>query len=55
MKPDPFRIAGPVFFASNIDTPNRMSDISKRIDITKGILRSLDVPPGQAKKQHEDR
>ena len=30
---------GPVFFALNIDTPNRMADVAKRQDITRSILR----------------
>nr|WP_181726120.1 class D beta-lactamase [Polaromonas sp.] len=37
--------SGPVFFALNIDTPNRLGDLSKRIDITKRILRSIDALP----------
>jgi beta-lactamase class D len=36
---------GPVFFALNIDTPNRTSDIAKRQDITRSILRSIDALP----------
>jgi beta-lactamase class D len=36
---------GPVFFALNIDTPNRLDDLPKRIDITRNILRSIDALP----------
>jgi beta-lactamase class D len=36
---------GPVFFALNIDTPNRLNDLPKRIDITRNILRSMDALP----------
>jgi beta-lactamase class D OXA-2 len=36
---------GPVFFALNIDTPNRMSDLSKREDIVRAILRSIKALP----------
>lgn len=39
------RPAGPVFFALNIDTPNRLDDLPKRIDITRSILRSMDALP----------
>jgi len=39
---------GPVFFALNLDTPNRTSDVSKRQDITRNILRSIGaLPPAQ--------
>nr|ALG03686.1 beta-lactamase [uncultured bacterium] len=38
---------GPVFFALNIDTPNRLADLAKRQDITRSILRSIKaLPPG---------
>lgn len=37
--------AGPVFFALNIDTPNRMADIPKREAIGREILRSIDALP----------
>jgi beta-lactamase class D len=37
--------SGPVFFALNIDTPNRLDDFPKRIDITRNILRSIDALP----------
>ena len=38
---------GPVFFALNIDTPNRGDDLYKREAITRAILRSIDaLPPG---------
>lgn len=37
--------SGPVFFALNIDTPNRMSDLSKREQIVRDVLLSLDLIP----------
>jgi len=36
---------GPVFFALNIDTPNRTGDLAKRQDIARSILRSLKALP----------
>lgn len=36
---------GPVFFALNIDTPNRMDDLFKREAITRAILRSIEALP----------
>lgn len=36
---------GPVFFALNIDTPNRLDDLPKRQDITRNILRSIKALP----------
>ncbi|MDX9839185.1 MAG: class D beta-lactamase, partial [Azoarcus sp.] len=36
---------GPVFFALNIDTPNRLSDLPKRQEITRNILRSIRALP----------
>lgn len=36
---------GPVFFALNIDTPNRLNDLSKRQEITRNILRSIKALP----------
>jgi beta-lactamase class D len=36
---------GPVFFALNIDTPNRLDDLPKRESITRKILMSLDALP----------
>lgn len=36
---------GPVFFALNIDTPNRMQDLPKRTDIVRNILKSIDALP----------
>lgn len=36
---------GPVFFALNIDTPNRLADLPKRFDIMRNILRSIDALP----------
>lgn len=39
--------AGPVFFALNINTPNRMDDLFKREAIVRAILHSIDaLPPG---------
>ena len=34
--------SGPVFFALNIDTPNRLSDLPKREGITRAILAIID-------------
>jgi beta-lactamase class D OXA-2 len=36
---------GPVFFALNIDTPNRMADMPKREGIARAVLRALDALP----------
>ena len=36
---------GPVFFALNIDTPNRTDDLFKREAITRVVLRSIDALP----------
>jgi beta-lactamase class D len=36
---------GPVFFALNIDTPNRLGDLAKRQEITRNILRSINALP----------
>lgn len=36
---------GPVFFALNIDTPNRLGDLPKRQEITRSILRSIEALP----------
>lgn len=36
---------GPVFFALNIDTPNRMGDLSKREAITRAVLQSMNALP----------
>ncbi len=36
---------GPVFFALNIDTPNRMDDLPKREGITREILLSINALP----------
>jgi beta-lactamase class D len=36
---------GPVFFALNIDTPNRMGDLAKREQITRAILQSMGALP----------
>lgn len=37
--------SGPVFFALNIDTPNRMGDLAKREQIGRAILGSIDALP----------
>lgn len=37
--------SGPVFFALNIDTPNRLDDLYKREAITRAVLRSLKALP----------
>lgn len=37
--------AGPVFFALNIDTPNRLEDLSKRQAIARAVLRSIQALP----------
>ena len=40
---------GPVFFALNIDTPNRMADLQKREAIARAILRTIEaLPPNPA-------
>lgn len=36
---------GPVFFALNIDTPNRMEDLFKREEIVRAVLRSIGALP----------
>lgn len=36
---------GPVFFALNIDTPNRAGDLAKREQIARAILHSIDALP----------
>jgi beta-lactamase class D OXA-2 len=35
----------PVFFALNIDTPNRMADLGKRESITRAVLRTIGALP----------
>jgi len=42
---------GPVFFALNIDTPNRMDDLHKREDITRAILRNIQALPTPSPQQ----
>lgn len=37
--------AGPVFFALNIDTPNRLADLPKRQAIARHILRAIGALP----------
>ncbi|CAB5714225.1 Beta-lactamase OXA-2 precursor [Delftia tsuruhatensis] len=39
--------AGPVYFAMNMDTPNRQGDLPKRLSITRAILRSIDALPAR--------
>lgn len=39
---------GPVFFALNIDTPNRLDDLYKREAITRELLRTIHALPGDA-------
>lgn len=41
---------GPVFFALNIDTPNRMADLAKREQITRAVLQSIDALPARAER-----
>ena len=42
---------GPVFFALNIDTPNRMADLHKREAIARAILRCIEaLPPNPAEQ-----
>lgn len=36
---------GPIFFALNIDTPNRMDDLAKREQVTREILTSINALP----------
>jgi len=43
--------SGPVFFALNIDTPNRLADLAKREQIGRAILRSMDALPGDQRAQ----
>jgi len=40
---------GPVFFALNIDTPNRMGDLPKREAITRDVLQSMNALPTASK------
>lgn len=37
--------SGPVFFALNMDTPNRLGDLAKRQSIARNVLRSINVLP----------
>jgi beta-lactamase class D len=37
---------GPVFFAFNMDTPNRLADLPKRQSITRNVLRSIGAIAG---------
>lgn len=36
---------GPVFFALNMDTPNRLGDLAKRQSIARKVLRSMNALP----------
>ncbi len=42
------RPSGPVFFALNMETPNRMADLPKRQGIVNEALRTLDALPPEA-------
>lgn len=42
---------GPVFFALNIDTPERMADLYKREAIVRDILQSMGALPAATSKQ----
>ena len=37
--------SGPVFFALNMDTPNRLGDLAKRQSIARKVLRSMNALP----------
>lgn len=37
--------SGPVFFALNMDTPNRLGDLAKRQSIARRVLRSMNALP----------
>jgi len=41
------RPAGPVFFALNIDTPNRLDDLPKREAIARAVLQSIEALPAR--------
>ncbi|WP_417437667.1 class D beta-lactamase [Idiomarina sp.] len=43
---------GPVFFALNIDTPNRIADLAKRKKITREILTSINALPGRTAEKN---
>lgn len=43
--------SGPVFFALNIDTPNRVKDLGKRQSIARAILKSLQALPPEPQGQ----
>lgn len=40
---------GPVFFALNIDTPNRVDDLEKRQAVMRAILRSMGALPSDSR------
>lgn len=42
------RPSGPVFFALNMDTPNRMGDLPKRQDIVNEALRTIEALPPES-------
>ena len=42
--------AGPVFFALNIDTPNRLDDLGKREQVGRAILLAIEALPGAGQR-----
>lgn len=42
---------GPVFFALNIDTPNRLDDLHKREAIARAVLQSIEALPAPVSMQ----
>ncbi len=38
---------GPVFFALNIDTPNRTGDLAKREQVARAVLETIDALPAE--------
>ncbi|TVR99314.1 MAG: class D beta-lactamase [Wenzhouxiangellaceae bacterium] len=42
---------GPVFFALNMDTPNRLQDLAKRQQITRAILQCIEALPGDCPRR----
>ncbi len=42
---------GPVFFALNIDTPNRLDDLHKREAIARSVLQSIEALPAPVSMQ----
>ncbi len=45
--------SGPVFFALNIDTPDKLDDLYKREAITRSILQKIRALPGSASSASE--